>query len=94
MSKTCVRYSVEDRGLFSFELGGLWDVRDESYHDLLITEAAKDFHSNHDGWEAGWPLVFNLHEPGSESKVIAQYKIDQEWEFDPCVTRIEKEAQK
>lgn len=45
---------------------------EKSFHELQTTqdgfdrwmaqEVAADYHSNHDGWEANWPLEFALHE--------------------------------
>lgn len=30
--------------------------------DCLAEECAENYHSEHDGWEATWPLTFAMHE--------------------------------
>jgi hypothetical protein len=50
-------------------------------HDLsdLAELAADDFHSNHDGWEASWPITFGIAatEDGPE---LARFEVDRDVE--------------
>lgn len=40
---------------------------------------AEDFHSNHDGWEAAWPLEITLYE-SEENPAIATFEVERECE--------------
>lgn len=55
------------------------DLTDE--HDLqdLAELAADDYHSNHDGWEASWPIRFGISatEHGPE---MARFEVDRDVE--------------
>jgi hypothetical protein len=51
----------------------LWD-RDWS---MIVDELADDFHSNHDGWEASWPLQIRIYERGQE---VARFEVEREYE--------------
>lgn len=71
------RYQVTVRGAY--------DLTDESDQVSLAEEAADDYHSNHDGWEASWPITFALAatEDGPE---VARFEIERETrpEFHAC----------
>lgn len=41
--------------------------------ELMAESCADDYHSNHDGWEASWPLEFRLYEDGAE---VAHVTVD------------------
>lgn len=87
MSKTQVHYSVDEYQVFGLTVEGLWDLEDESDQDLLVSECAKDYWDEHDGWEASWPLEIALYKPGSQSNVLAKFEVDMEWDPSPCVQR-------
>ena len=38
--------------------------------------AAEDYHSNHDGWEAEWPLTFAMYDPNDQ--LIGRYLVQRE----------------
>ena len=43
----------------------------------MAQEAADDYHSNHDGWEATWPLTFSLHET-EDGPEVARFEVERE----------------
>lgn len=51
------------------------------YADLEIVakECAKDFDSNHDGWEYSWPLDFLLYE-NEDGPSVAKVSVEKEAE--------------
>lgn len=34
--------------------------------EIMAEACAEDYHSNHDGWEASWPVELRLYEDGTE----------------------------
>ena len=57
-----------------FELKSNWG---DSEGEWIAREAAEDYHSQHDGWEASWPITLIIRrENGSE---IGIYDIDREY---------------
>ena len=40
-------------------------------------EAAEDYHGNHDGWEAHWPLTFAIYET-EDGPEIARFLVERE----------------
>ncbi|MGX1786876.1 hypothetical protein ACWIGM_09080 [Bosea sp. NPDC055332] len=42
---------------------------------LVADELAEDYHGNHDGWEASWPLELRIYKDGSE---VARFNVHQE----------------
>jgi hypothetical protein len=52
-----ISYTVGDNGDDKYELDTNW-ANDNI--DYMADDAAKDFHSNHDGWESSWPLDFEI----------------------------------
>jgi hypothetical protein len=59
----------------SFPLTTTWS---EDELDYIAQEAAKDFHENHDGWEAQWPISLTLTADGEEKGTF-----DVELELEP-----------
>lgn len=58
-----------------WELDSAWDGENPV---SMAEEAAADYHSNHDGWEASWPVEITLYRmDGSE---IGRYKVEREAE--------------
>lgn len=49
------------------------------YDRWMAQEAAGDYHANHDGWEATWPLEFSLHETEGGPE-IARFEVQREAE--------------
>lgn len=49
-------------------------------HDLWVIcdECAEDYWSNHDGWEARWPLEFQIFETEESENPIATFEVDME----------------
>lgn len=58
---------------YSFE--SCWDADDLEW---LAEDAANDYHSNHDGWEASWPVKFAIFDGDT---VLGKFEI--ELEFQP-----------
>lgn len=50
------RYSFESNWLARMEKEGV----DERYLAHVAEDAAKNYHSEHDGWEASWPVTFSI----------------------------------
>jgi hypothetical protein len=44
---------------------------------LVVDDLATDFHSNHDGWEASWPLEIRIYRDGQE---VARFEVEREYE--------------
>lgn len=70
---TCESYHVE---------GGRFDFprNQKTYSEnwfLIADELADDFHSNHDGWEAEWPLELRIYKEGKE---VARFSVEREYE--------------
>lgn len=43
--------------------------------DLIADELAADYHDNHDGWEASWPLELRIYSDGQE---VARFEVEKE----------------
>lgn len=70
-----VFYSVDGDG-FCESFTTVFDIDDG---EMLAEEAAADYHSEHDGWEAKWPLTINIHD-GDGGPVVASFSVDREYE--------------
>ena len=57
---------------FEFEYDG-WDAI-----DWLVTDIAKDFYGEHDGWECSWPLKFSVWDENKNFK--GHFEVDVEYE--------------
>jgi hypothetical protein len=62
----------DENGRFSFPksqklYGQAWS--------LVATDLAEDYHSNHDGWEAHWPLQIRIYDDGVE---VARFSVERE----------------
>lgn len=44
---------------------------------LISDQLAVDYHSNHDGWEATWPLRLSVWKDGVE---VARFSVEREYE--------------
>jgi len=53
----------------------VWDGDDGEY---LAEDAATDYHSNHDGWEASWPVQFAIFT--DDGKLIGKYEVDRDYD--------------
>jgi hypothetical protein len=74
--KTIFRYFIEDNGQgadTAYEFGSFFDEEDG---ECLATEAAEDYHSDHDGWESSWPIEITiLKEDGT---LVGKYSVDRD----------------
>ena len=78
--KTTFWYGRVDSGhTYRYELtvSGSYDLTDESDQETLIEEAADDYHSNRDGWEASWPCAFALAAT-KDGPEMARFEVDRE----------------
>lgn len=46
--------------------------------DMVAEDAADDYHSNHDGWEAAWPKVFAIHET-EDGPELARFEVQRDF---------------
>jgi len=82
MSETTYTYSAgpdqacwhDNMGRFSFPAGQSFYGKD---WELVATDLAEDYHSNHDGWEASWPLQIRIYAGGKE---VARLSVEREYE--------------
>lgn len=50
------------------------------YHQewhLVATDLADDYHSNHDGWEASWPIEFRIYK---DAECVWKGEVEREME--------------
>jgi hypothetical protein len=66
------RYWRTDHGndATKYEFNPTWP----NHHDAA-QDAADDYHSNHDGWEASWPVDFSVESPDG---VVKSFSVDRE----------------
>lgn len=82
------RYSVDNA---SFEDSYAFKTNfSEDNPEWVAEEAAKDYHSNHDGWEDSWPLDFELFTAAGVS--LGVFTVERE--AVPSFSATEKEAEK
>jgi hypothetical protein len=55
---------------YSFD--SIWDEDDV---ERLAEDAAEDYHSHHDGWEAFWPVKFAIFKDGT---VLGKFEVELE----------------
>jgi len=77
----------DENGRFDFPRNQLLYGRD---WDLVVTDLAEDYHSNHDGWESSWPLQFRIYEGDAE---IARFQVEREHEPTFCAHELKAESQ-
>jgi hypothetical protein len=56
--KITIHYAPLDWGMEfqdSWPIETIWDPDELGY---IAEECAEDYHNNHDGWEASWPVTF------------------------------------
>jgi hypothetical protein len=68
------RWDLDDENYFGepqpLDKAEKWWRPDDRYHIAWAAEeAAEVFHSEHDGWEAQWPVIFRIYPPGSDTFV-------------------------
>lgn len=44
--------------------------------DWIAEQAAEDYHSHHDGWEACWPITVVISD--NEGAIIGEYEVERE----------------
>lgn len=74
-------YSVnDDAGEYRFHIKyKLLSVKEDLDKEMAAKHCAEDFHSNHDGWEAVWPLNITLYE-SEDDPAIATFEVEREVE--------------
>lgn len=76
---TRVWYSRDNGYRHDFEIQANVDMA--RAEDTLLAdvaeECAEDFHSNHDGWEATWPLTLRLY-ASEDGREVGRFEIDRE----------------
>jgi hypothetical protein len=68
-----------DATRFELKVWGRYDLTDKYDRESLVKEAAHDYHREHDGWEAAWPLEIGIaaSEDGPE---LARFRVDRDVE--------------
>ena len=56
---------------------GPFEAVDPLLMPRTVEKAADDYHSNHDGWECGWPLEFDVWDYDTE-EYVGRYSVDRE----------------
>lgn len=72
-------YSVDDYDYkFEYKQEKHLSVLNE-YDQLALAEhCAEDYHSNHDSWEASWPLNISLYLSETGSEPVAVFEVERE----------------
>lgn len=60
-----------------YELDTHWDIHNDGR--WAAQDAADNYHSEHDGWECSWPLIFSLHE-SENGPEICRFSVNREAE--------------
>lgn len=74
MTKRTAWYSVNDND-WRYSLDTYMGVRERD----IAEDAAEDYHGNHDGWEATWPVVIHVYET-EDGPEVARYEVERESE--------------
>lgn len=74
-----IYYRVEGDDVFPLTLAVEWSLATVGHRETIAELAAKDFHDEHDGWEATYPLTLTLHET-SDGPALGQYEILREYD--------------
>jgi hypothetical protein len=65
-------YSDEDEDTaFEFE-----SHHTEENPDWIAEAAAEDYHDNHDGWEANWPLILTIW--ADDKRLLGKFEVERE----------------
>lgn len=73
-----VWYSVnDDDGQYSIETS--YNINDSFSLECIAKLCAENYHSEHDGWEAAWPLDITLYE-SEDGPAIATFEVNREAE--------------
>lgn len=54
------KYFLPDHGMNEIDAYQIKSDLGEDVTDLIVKDCAKDYHDNHDGWEAMWPKRFSV----------------------------------
>ena len=49
----------------------------DDFDRWMVEEVAADYHRNHDGWDASWPLEFTLHKTKGGPE-IGRFEVERE----------------
>lgn len=75
---------------YQVEGGELYDIETGWAKDTAAELAAEDYHSNHDGWEAAWPLDITIFDDGDPESGVT-YTVYREAE--PIFSAYKKEKE-
>lgn len=92
MSKRTYWYSANECS-HRYAVESIWDCENEVEHTCIAGDAADDYHSEHDGWEASWPIVFELFDAEDAATPFARCEVDREYEPAFFATRLQGKEQ-
>lgn len=72
MKKTTIKYFIDGTGT---TVEDAYEI--ETYRHVIgsiAEECAEDFHSNHDGWDNRWPVIFIL--ANEEDNILGKFEIE------------------
>lgn len=72
-----VWYSVDDGDRYAIEVPPMWSLYRPREQAQIAEKCADDYHANHDGWEASWPVMLAIYE-SEYSPAIATFEVDRE----------------
>lgn len=72
MAKYRYKYAVDEPDYF-YTLESNWVLEELEY---IAEDCAEDYHSNHDGWEARWPLTFTI--ATEDETILGTFEVERE----------------
>lgn len=81
--KYAVEYALDD----FYNIESNWN---ENQGEYLAEDCAEDYHSNHDGWEAYWPLTITLAR--EDETIIGTFSVEREHKpefFATCIKSLD-----
>lgn len=73
-----LKYIVPD---YEQELEDAYEVEvkdyEESWLEFAAAHVAEDFENNHDGWEAGWPVEFDIYK--EDNTLLGRFRVEREY---------------
>ncbi|MGY6251520.1 hypothetical protein ACXIUS_28985 [Bosea thiooxidans] len=73
------QYSAGDHPDYHDEFGRFDFPKEQNVYGenwwLVATDLAEDYHHNHDGWEASWPLELRIYKDAAE---VARFSVERE----------------
>jgi hypothetical protein len=75
--KNKYKFTVPDHGDQEFQFESTWDhEKNPDYSIWIVEEAAEYYHDNCDGYECGWPLIFELFT--MDGKLLGKFEVERE----------------